>query len=107
MGCQCFGASRARWNQVTGVPIWIRGVGKDCDAGARCPPDIDAVDAHTGEIAPRVAAAAYNLEVLVTDRSGQLPRLSISFMPPLNRALMGGTVTAASVMALLSDCESP
>jgi glycosyltransferase involved in cell wall biosynthesis len=40
----------------------------------RCQPEIGGIESHVAEVAVRVAALGYDLEVLTTDRSGTLPR---------------------------------
>lgn len=40
----------------------------------RCQPEIGGIESHVAEVAVRVAAQGYELEVLTTDRSGRLPR---------------------------------
>lgn len=42
---------------------------------ARCQPEIGGIESHVAEVAGRVAARGFELEVLTTDRSGRLPRL--------------------------------
>lgn len=39
----------------------------------RCQPEIGGIESHVAEVARRVAARGYDLEVLTTDRSGMLP----------------------------------
>ena len=41
----------------------------------RCQPEIGGIEAHVAEVAGRLAARGYDLEVLTTDRSGTLPRV--------------------------------
>lgn len=41
---------------------------------ARCQPEIGGIEAHVAELAGRLVASGYELEVLTTDRSGDLPR---------------------------------
>ena len=40
----------------------------------RCQPEIGGIESHVAEVAGRIAARGYDLEVLTTDRSGRLPR---------------------------------
>ena len=40
----------------------------------RCQPEIGGIESHVAEVASRLAARGYDLEVLTTDRSGKLPR---------------------------------
>jgi glycosyltransferase involved in cell wall biosynthesis len=40
----------------------------------RCQPEIGGIESHVAEVAGRVAARGFDLEVLTTDRSGSLPR---------------------------------
>jgi glycosyltransferase involved in cell wall biosynthesis len=41
----------------------------------RCHPEIGGIESHVSEVAARLAARGYDLEVLTTDRSGELPRV--------------------------------
>ena len=41
---------------------------------ARCQPEIGGIESHVAEVAGRIVARGYDLEVLTTDRSGTLPR---------------------------------
>jgi len=40
----------------------------------RCQPEIGGIESHVAEVAGRIAARGYDLEILTTDRSGELPR---------------------------------
>lgn len=40
----------------------------------RCQPEIGGIEAHVAEVAGRIAARGFDLEILTTDRSGKLPR---------------------------------
>jgi len=40
----------------------------------RAQPDIGGIESHVAEVAGRIAAAGYDLELLTTDRTGRLPR---------------------------------
>lgn len=40
----------------------------------RCQPEIGGIESHVAEVAGRIAALGHDLEILTTDRSGQLPR---------------------------------
>ena len=40
----------------------------------RSQPEIGGIESHVAEVAGRIAARGYDLEVLTTDRSGTLPR---------------------------------
>ena len=40
----------------------------------RSQPEIGGIESHVVEVAARVAARGYDLEVLTTDRSGRLPK---------------------------------
>jgi glycosyltransferase involved in cell wall biosynthesis len=42
---------------------------------SRCQPEIGGIESHVAEVAGRLAARGYDLEVLTTDRSGDLPRV--------------------------------
>jgi glycosyltransferase involved in cell wall biosynthesis len=41
---------------------------------ARCQPEIGGIESHVAEVAGRIAARGFDLELLTTDRSGRLPR---------------------------------
>ena len=41
----------------------------------RCQPEIGGIESHVAEVAGRIAARGYDLEVLTTDRSGDLPKV--------------------------------
>ena len=41
----------------------------------RCQPEIGGIESHVAEVAGRIAARGYDLEVLTTDRSGDLPKI--------------------------------
>lgn len=41
----------------------------------RCQPEIGGIESHVAEVAGRVVARGYELEVLTTDRSGDLPKV--------------------------------
>ena len=41
----------------------------------RCQPEIGGIESHVAEVAGRLAARGYDLEVLTTDRSGDLPKV--------------------------------
>lgn len=41
----------------------------------RAQPEIGGIESHVAEVAGRIAAAGYDLELLTTDRSGRLPRV--------------------------------
>ncbi|MDX6373403.1 MAG: alpha,3-mannosyltransferase, partial [Nocardioidaceae bacterium] len=40
----------------------------------RAQPEIGGIESHVAEVAGRIAARGYDLELLTTDRSGRLPR---------------------------------
>ena len=42
---------------------------------SRCQPEIGGIESHVAEVASRLVARGYDLEVLTTDRSGDLPRV--------------------------------
>lgn len=41
----------------------------------RCQPEIGGIESHVAEVAGRLVARGYDLEILTTDRSGNLPRV--------------------------------
>ena len=41
----------------------------------RAQPEIGGIESHVAEVAGRLAAAGYDLEVLTTDRTGRCPRV--------------------------------
>jgi glycosyltransferase involved in cell wall biosynthesis len=41
----------------------------------RCQPEIGGIESHVAEVAGRLVAHGYHLEILTTDRSGDLPRI--------------------------------
>jgi glycosyltransferase involved in cell wall biosynthesis len=42
---------------------------------AKCQPEIGGIESHVAEVASRLTAQGYDLEILTTDRSGALPRV--------------------------------
>ena len=44
----------------------------------RCQPEIGGIESHVAEVAGRLVAHGYELEILTTDRSGELPRVERS-----------------------------
>jgi glycosyltransferase involved in cell wall biosynthesis len=44
----------------------------------RCQPEIGGIESHVAEVAGRLAALGYELEILTTDRSGDLPRVELT-----------------------------